>query len=84
MYYRRKVDANVVLLCSLFLDPVCSHFCALRGACSVEWVPRALVYLCVQVLDSLLVNYSYQVRFPSQSHFLHPSSALRLPLFSSC
>lgn len=41
---------------------MCCFFRVVRRACSTEWVPWIMVHLCVPILDSFLVNHSYQVR----------------------
>jgi magnesium-transporting ATPase (P-type) len=43
-------------------DFMCRFFRVVRRTRSIEWVPWTLVHLCVPILDSFLVNHSYQVR----------------------
>ena len=44
-------------LVTFFLDLVCRYLCALSGSRSAEWVPRALVYLRLPVLDFVLLHH---------------------------
>jgi len=43
-------------------DFMCRFFRVVCRTCSTEWVPWTLVHLRVPILDSFLVDHSYQVR----------------------
>jgi hypothetical protein len=54
-------------------DPMrCNVRDVLRNGCT-QWVPRALVYLSLQILDSLLVDHPDQVCLHSTVAFLSSS-----------
>ena len=46
----------------MFTDPLRCDFCSLHCARCVEWFQRALVHLCLSLLDLVFVDHSYKVR----------------------